>query len=128
MTDSTEGHCTLRALRKMLAAHDARHVVAGRIEALDHRASRIERPRMRVGLDPGIGAEIADHHLDGVERPALDRRDAGVGPMLRVALISVIGARALAEIRIGAVDGILVERSDRRLQSLRIDTGLASKF
>src|SRR5262249_14462482 len=106
MTDSTESHCTLRALRKMLAgdiakgerrserdagagiiaAHDARHVVAGGIEALDHLASRIERPRIRVGLDPGIGAEIADHHLDGVERPVFDRRDARVRSILRVSL------------------------------------------
>src|SRR5262245_30247294 len=60
----------------IIAAHDARHVVAGGIEPGNHPSLRIERACVLVGDDAGIGAEIADHHLDGVERAVLDRRDA----------------------------------------------------
>ena len=83
----------------IVAAHDARHVVAGGIEARDRLAVLVERAGVFVGPDAGIGAEIADHHLDRVKRPVLDRRDAGVRAVQRIALVAVIGARALAELR-----------------------------
>jgi hypothetical protein len=41
-------------------AHDARHVVAGGVEACDRAAVGIQRTRVLVGLDAGVGAEVAD--------------------------------------------------------------------
>src|SRR6186713_2535114 len=81
----------------IIAAHDARHVVAGGIKPGNHPALRVQRPRILVGDDAGIGAEIADHHFDGVERAVIDRGHAGVGAVHGVALVAVIGLRALAE-------------------------------
>ena len=88
----------------------------------------VERAGVLVGLDAGIGAEVADHHLDGVERAVPDRRDAGVGAVQRVTLIAVVGARALAEIRIASFSGGLIEFFDRRRERLRIDPGLGGEF
>src|SRR4051794_13064511 len=81
----------------IIAAHDAGHVVAGGIEPRNDPAFGIQRPRVLVGDDAGIGAEIAHHHLDGVERTVLDRRHARVRAVQRVALVAVVGLRALAE-------------------------------
>src|SRR5262245_170845 len=67
------------------------------MKARDAAAVGVERAGMLVGPDAAIGAEIADHQLDRIERSALDRRDAGIGPMQRIALVAIIGTRALAE-------------------------------
>src|SRR3954463_10919257 len=75
----------------IIAAHDARHVVTGGIEPRNDPSFCIQRPRILVGDDAGIGAEIADHHLDGVERTVLDGRDARVRAVQRIALVAVIG-------------------------------------
>ena len=103
----------------IVAAHDARHVVAGGIEARDRLAVGIERARMLVGLDAGIGAEIADHHLDRVERSVLDRRDAGVRAVQRVALVAVIGARSLAEGGIASLGGVALNSATVASSPLR---------
>src|SRR3954469_7902698 len=81
----------------IVAAHDARHVVAGGIKAGDRLAVLVQRAGVFVGFDAGIGAEIADHKLDRVKRSVLDWRDAGVRTVQRIALVAVIGARSLAE-------------------------------
>ena len=79
--------------------------VAVQIAMLDRQTVGIQRAGMLVGPDAGVGAEIADHQLDRVERPVLDRRDAGVRAVQRIALVAVIGARALAEGGIAALSG-----------------------
>ena len=48
--------------------------------------------------------------------------------MLRVALVAVVGARALAEIGVASFGRIPVERSDRRFQPLSINAGFARKL
>ena len=48
----------------IVAAHDARHIVAGGIEAGDRLAVFVQRAGVLVGPDAGIGAEVADHQLD----------------------------------------------------------------
>src|ERR1700712_2770181 len=112
----------------IVAAHDAGHVVARGIEARDRLAVAIERARVLVGLYSCVSAEIANHHLDGVERPVLDRRDAGIRPMQRVALVAVIGARSLAESGIPPAGGVLVEFFDRSLESPGVDPGIGRKL
>ena len=62
----------------IIAAHDARHVVAGGIEARDDLPVLIDDPCIRIGPEPGEGAEIARHHFDRIEGTALDGTDAGV--------------------------------------------------
>ena len=89
----------------IIAAHDAGHVVAGGIEACDWLSVFVQCTRVLVGLDARVSAEIADHHLDRIKRSVLDRRDAGVRAMQRIALVAVIGARSLAERRIAAFLG-----------------------
>src|SRR5207302_9598426 len=79
----------------IVAAHDARHIVADRIEARDRLSGRVQCAGAGVGPDAGVSAEITDHHLDRTERAVRDRRDAGVGAVQRIALVAVIGARAL---------------------------------
>ena len=88
----------------------------------------VQRTRVFVGFDAGIGAEIADHQLDRVEWPVLDRRDTGVRAMQRVALVAVIGARSLAEPGIAAFCGRRVEFGDRGLEPLSIDAGAIGEF
>src|SRR5689334_745778 len=66
--DVTEGE--RRAERdtgaRIVAAHDARHVVARGIKPGDDFPLGIERTGVLVGLDAGIGAEIADHELERI--------------------------------------------------------------
>src|SRR6266545_1201123 len=112
----------------IVAAHDARHVVAGGIEARDRLTVLVQRTGVFVGPDAGIGAEIADHQLDRVEWPVLDRRDAGVRAVQRIALVAVIGARALAEGGIAAFRGWGVELGDRGLEPLPVDAGAVGQF
>src|SRR5882757_11296291 len=81
----------------IVTAHDAGHVVAGGIEPVDRVTIGVKRARVCVGLDSGIGAEIADHHLDRIKWSMLDRSDAGVRSMQRIALKPVVGARPLAK-------------------------------
>src|SRR3712207_9210357 len=78
---------------------------------------------MAVGAQPIEGAEVAHHLLDRVERPALDRGEAGVGREGRVAVEAVVGGRALAERRVGAGAGVAIVGGDRLLQPLRVDPG-----
>ena len=112
----------------IVAAHDSRHVVVNCIEARDRLAVGIECAGVLVGPDAGIGAEIADHHLDRVERSVLDRRDARVRPMQRVALVAVVGARSLAESRIAAFRRRGVEFGNGGLESLSVDAGAIGEF
>src|SRR5437868_1148797 len=79
----------------IVAAHDACHVVADGIKPGDRAVSRVERAGMLVGLDAGIGAEIADHDLDGVERTVLELRDAGIRPVQRVTAMTPGLARSM---------------------------------
>ena len=85
--DVAEGHrrAEIDAAGGVVAAHDARHVGPGRIQPRDRRAVCVQHAGAGIGLQSGEGAEAAGDHLDGVERPAFDRRDAGVGLVVGVA-------------------------------------------
>ena len=83
---------------------------------------------MFIGPDAGIGAEIADHHLDGVEWSVFERRDARVRSMQSIALKSVVGARSLAEGRILPGRRRCIELRNRCLQTPGIDSSLSRKL
>ena len=96
----------------VVAAHDARRVVAHRIEARYRPPVFGEHLRVLVAAKPREGAEIANDQLDRVERPLPDRRNARIGPVVRIAERAVVGRRAFGEFRIFPVFGMLVEILD----------------
>lgn len=107
----------------IIAAHNTRHVVANSVEAPDRLALSVEDLGVAVGAQPIESAEVAHHHLDGVERPTLDWGEARVGFEGGVAIEAVVGGRAFAESGVLAGMGVPVVGGDRLLQPIRVDAG-----
>src|SRR5882724_3098666 len=81
----------------IVAASEARGVVADGVEALDGLSIGVERPGVLVDGDAGEGAETADMDLDGVEGGLFERSQIGMGSR-SVAIGAAIGGFTLAEI------------------------------
>ncbi len=129
--DPAEGHRRAEgdAAAGVVAAHHAGHVVAGSVQTGDRRA--VGAQHLGVGIDrqPGEGAQTAGHDLHRVERPLLDRRDAGVGAgVLRVALHAVVGDAAAVEGGVAALAGVQVVVVDRAQQACGVDAAGAGQL
>jgi hypothetical protein len=96
----------------VVAAHDAGGVVAHRVQAGDGPVVGAQHARVLVGGQAGEGADVAHHQADGVERAVLQRRQAGVGAVVGVALVAVVGLAALAEVGVLAAARGFVEALD----------------
>ena len=74
--NETKGHAGAEgdAAARVVAAKDARHVVADRIEPGDCAAILVQNPRVAVGAKTGKGADAARNDPNGVERSVLYRR------------------------------------------------------
>src|SRR5689334_23616008 len=82
----------------VVATHDAGHVGARGVEPVDGLPIAVEYLRVLIDLQPGECAEAAWLDLDGVERTFVDRRDAGVGLLERIALLAVVRCGATTEL------------------------------
>jgi hypothetical protein len=111
-----------------VAAHDARHIRAGRIEPGDRGATCAQHSGAPVGLQSGEGAEAAGHHLDDVERPLLDGCDTRVRLIARVPLVTIVERRAAAERRVLTLERMQVVLRHRSLQPLGINPGVPGQL
>src|SRR5204863_138884 len=83
--------------------------------------------RMLVGMRAAAGADIAGYQGRRPERPLRDRAEARVGPVGRIAIITVIGTAPAPEIGVDPGFAKAVEAPDRRLQPGRIDPALGGE-
>src|SRR5690606_41770414 len=58
---------------------------------------RSQRAAVHVGADAALGAQVARHHLGGVERRLIDLAQVRVGLVGRVTVVPVVGALARSE-------------------------------
>ena len=105
----------------IVTAHDAGRVIADRVQSLDRTPRGIEHSCLMVGANAGKGAQIAQDHLDRVERPAFERRHARIGLVLGVSEKAVVGGCAFAELGVLTPAGVRVDGLDRTLQRLCVD-------
>ena len=71
-----------------------------------------EHACMLIRAETRERAQVSDHQLDRVERPMLQRSDARIGPIERIALIAVVCLAAFAELRVLASARTFVESRD----------------
>ena len=103
--DVAESHCGAKrdAATRVVAAHDARHVVAARVETSDRSSVCIKHTSRLVGAKAGKGAEAAGYDLDGVERSILDGGNARIRAMTGITLHAVVWRFATTKLGILAV-------------------------
>src|SRR6267378_6574560 len=118
--------CDARA--RIIAAHDARDIVSDCVEARDRLTITAEHTRVFIGHQTGVCAEIADDHLDRVERSVFDRLHAWIRRVQRIALVTVVGLAALSECRVLALSRMDVDVLYGLFKSCRIDTSLVGEF
>src|SRR5688572_10880064 len=101
-SDVAEGHgrAQRNAAAWIIAAHDARHIVASGIEARNDPPALVDDLRIRIGAKAREGPEIARHDLYRIEGTALDGTDTGIWLLVRIAEIAVIGGAAALELLI----------------------------
>jgi len=107
-----DGRAERDAAARVVAAHDARRVVARRIEPGDRPAVLTQDLGILVAAQAREGAEVAHHHLDGVVGRRLQRRDAGVRLVLGVAQRAVVGGAAAPVLGMLDVAGVDVVAAD----------------
>src|ERR1700746_3475853 len=99
----------------VVACHRRIHIIPNCIEALDWPVILGQDFTMGSGHEAPARSEVAGLQLDRIEGRLLDRAEAGVGHMGRIAFVGVIGRRALAEIVIDASLGKPSDTFDRAL-------------
>ena len=109
-----DGRADGRAGTRVGPAHHRGRVVAGRVEAFEHRPVLAQRPAFGVGEHTALGAEVADDDLDRGERSPLQRAEVGVRVDRRVAVVAVVRRVAAPEVGVDAGAGEAVEALDRR--------------
>src|SRR4029079_6614280 len=122
------GRSQCDAAAGIVAAHDARRIVAGGVEPGNGRTVVGQHTRVLVALQSGKRAEVADHDPDGVERPLLERSHAGVRLVRGIAEPEIVGVGSLVEFRILAAARVLIEGCNGLLELDRIDANLRSEI
>ncbi|MNL04217.1 hypothetical protein D3C87_1247820 [compost metagenome] len=112
----------------IVAAHDAGHVAARRIQPGNGLTRVIQHLGVRVDLEPGERAEAARLDFHGVKRTLFDRRDTRVGLLQGVTLFAVVGRRAATELRIFAMACMTVVVRHGRAQADGIDAASRRQF
>ena len=76
---------------------------------------------MRVGDHPALAADVAGKDLQGVVGRLVQRLEAGIGQVARVAVVAVVAAGAAPEVRVFTLGGMRVEAGQGVFQSGRLD-------
>src|SRR5258705_8510900 len=118
--------CDARA--RIIATHDARDIVSDRVEARYRLTITAEHARMLIGRQTRVSSEIANDHLDRIERSVFERLHAWIRRVQRITLETVVGLAALSECRVLALARMYVDVLYCLFKSCGINAGLVGEF
>src|SRR5690606_34161747 len=113
---------------RVVAAHNARRVIACGVEAGHRSAVAVQDAGLLLAAQAGEGAEIADDELHGIERAGFYRRQARIRPMFGIPERKVISGAALVKLRVLAPARRAVVGFDRAFELVRVDADLLGKL
>src|SRR5439155_3030562 len=97
----------LRSRPRVLPAHDRLHVVSDRVETRDRLPRGIADLRVLVGAQAEAGAHRRGFDLYRIQRP-VHNTEAGIRPVRGIAVGTVVGVAAFAEVIVDTRTGELV--------------------
>lgn len=116
-----EGSSDVRAGARIAAPHHRRGRIAGSVEAVDRRTIASKNPRVLVCHKTAESTDIARIDRNGVERTSLDRTQARVRFVGRIAERAIVGAVATPKVQVLSGPGKQVEKLDSATQGCGVE-------